>query len=217
MKCVFHCPNQQTMHKINIILSAALILLSGACKSTLMKKYSVGEPCIESIGSVRESLDRYSPQYEGFLCVFRDSAALVDWFRNSNLPGRSHFYNRDGYRIITQDSNFCSGVETDFAKTLSLEKKYRIDSVSTFAKLGTCLLPAGDKVSLDPSQSDFTVVIFWARFMGKINDASFQIASAALNSPAAKQGKVNILFVDMDIMDFWKTSGTMIKTMSTTR
>ena len=48
--------------------------------------------------------------------------------------------------------------------------------------------------------------------MGKINEASFNIAASALNSQPAKIGKMNIVFVNMDILDFWNTSGKLIRT-----
>jgi hypothetical protein len=48
--------------------------------------------------------------------------------------------------------------------------------------------------------------------MGKINEASFVVAEAAMASQPGMKGKVNILFVNMDIMDFWNTSPGMIKT-----
>jgi len=201
----------------NCLVAAIIALEVTACKTTLLKQYAVGEPKVESLETVRNALERYSPSYREYLCVFRDSAALVEWFRHSNLPGRSQFYNADGFRIITQDSTFCSGVETDFAGRLKINQAYRTDTLSRFEDLKACLLPAGDKVSLEPSKYTFTCVIFWAKFMGRINEASFRIAEAALNSKPAKEGKVNLVFVDMDIMDFWNVSQNMIKTQTRTR
>jgi len=182
-----------------------------------MKKYAIKEPRIETIESVSKYLNQYSPLYTGYLCVFRDSAALVDWFKNKNMPGRSHFYNSDGYRIITQDSSFCSGVETNFAGNLKINQVFRIDSTMKFSKLTKNLLPVGEKVNLDPSQYAVTCVIFWADFMGRMNDQNFQIAESAMKSQPGINGRLNILFVDMDIMDFWNTSGNLIKTSVKTR
>ena len=200
------------MIKKQIILIAACIIGLGACKPALTRKYSLKEPCVETLESVRKELATYSPDYCSYLCVFRDSASLVDWFKNKHLPGRSQFYNSAGYRIVTQDSTFCSGVETDFAGNLKISQTYSIDSLITIEKLTKNLLPAGEKVSLDPSGYTFTCVIFWAKFMGKINKASFEIANSAMNSMPAKKGQVNVLFVDMDIMVFWNVSGSMIRT-----
>ncbi|TRZ73828.1 MAG: hypothetical protein D4R97_04700 [Bacteroidetes bacterium] len=204
------------MNKTLIFLFPVIIGL-GSCKSALIKQYAVKEPGIETLESVRKSLNQYSPFYTGYLCVFRDSAALVNWFKNNHLPGRSLFYNSTGYRIITQDSAFCSGVEADFANNLKINIAYRIDSVNTFEKLKKNLLPVGEKVDLDPSKFAFTCVVFWADFMGKINQPGFQIAESAMKSQPAQTGRMNILFVDMDIMDFWNTSGSMIKTITNTR
>lgn len=205
------------MNLKNCIVAAFIALEVTSCRTALLKKYEVAEPKVESLESVKDALTRYSPLYKEYLCVFRDSAALVEWFRHSNLPGRSQIYNADGFRIITQDSTFCSGVETDFAGRLKINQAYRTDSLSRFEDLKACLLEAGDKVSLDPSKYAFTCVIFWAKFMGRINEASFRIAEAALSSKPAKEGKVNLVFVDMDIMDFWNVSHDMIKTKTSTR
>jgi hypothetical protein len=200
------------MNKRILILVMASLVSICSCKNAITRKYGVTEPRIESLGSVSATLKKYSSDYPAHLCIFRDSASLVDWFRNKNLPGRSHFYNSAGYRIITQDSLFCSGVEADFAGNLKSSAAYRIDSLTTFDKLKRNILPVGEKADLDPSKYAFTCVVFWARFMGKVNDASFVIAEAALKSQPAVNGKVNLLFVDMDIMDFWNTSGNMIQT-----
>ncbi|MCX6287952.1 MAG: hypothetical protein NTY96_12645 [Bacteroidetes bacterium] len=205
------------MKKKLYILSAVLIIGLAACKSAIIRQYAVKEPQVETIESVREALIRYSPVYTEYLCVFRDSAALVDWFKNKNLPGRSQFYNSAGYRIITQDSTFCSGIETDFAGKLKISQAYRIDSLTTFEKLRKNLLPLGENVDLDPSKYAFTCVIFWAKFMGKINSPGIQIANSAMQSEPAKIGRVNILFVNMDILDFWNASGNMIKTETRAR
>ncbi|GEM_PF-712945 len=204
--------NQKAMKKLLYFTMAVIMSGLPACKSALMRRYEVKDPQIESLESVRKDLNRYSPAYSGYFCVFRDSAALVDWFKNKNLPGRSQFYNQAGYRIITQDSTFCSGIEADFAGNLKVNQAYRIDSLTTFGKLKRNLLAVGEKADLDPSGYAFTCVIFWAKFMGKINEASFNIAASALNSQPAKIGKMNIVFVNMDILDFWNTSGKLIRT-----
>ncbi|MCX6242296.1 MAG: hypothetical protein NTX43_10865 [Bacteroidetes bacterium] len=199
------------------ILWALILIGLGSCKSALLKQYEVKDPRIETLESVRKALYQYSPRDAEYLCVFRDSASLVDWFKNKNLPGRSQFYNSAGYRIITQDSTFCSGVETDFAGNLKINQTYRIDSMTTFEMLRRNLLPVGEKVNLDPSKYAFTCVIFWAKFMGKFNESSFKISGSAMNSQPAGYGKVNVVFVNMDIMDFWNVSGNMIKTETKTR
>ncbi len=202
--------------KILILLVVVAVCL-GACKSALMKQYAVKDPQIETPGSVRKALNQYSPDYPAYLCVFRDSASLIDWFKNKNLPGRSQFYNSSGYRIITQDSTFCSGVETDFAGNLKINQTYRIDSLTTFEMLRKNLFPVGEKVNLNPSEYAFTCVVFWAKFLGKLNEPSLQISNSALKSQPARSGMVNVLYVDMDIMDFWNVSGNMIKTETKTR
>ena len=199
------------------ILWALILIGLGSCKSALLKQYEVIDPRIDTLESVRKALYQYSPRDAEYLCVFRDSASLVDWFKNKNLPGRSQFYNSAGYRIITQDSTFCSGVETDFAGNLKINQTYRIDSMTTFEMLRRNLLPVGEKVNLDPSKYAFTCVIFWAKFMGKFNESSFKISGSAMNSQPAGYGKVNVVFVNMDIMDFWNVSGNMIKTETKTR
>lgn len=193
------------------------MLLCTSCKQALMKKYGVTEPHVESMESVRKTLNEYSPGYDSCLCVFRDSSALVDWFRNTNLPGRSLFFNSSGYRIITQDSAFCSGVETEFAAKLMPGLACRIDSLTRLVKLRKSLYPACEKVHLDTSGYDFTCVIFWAKFMGRINEASFGIAASARNSVSGRNGKVNFIFVCMDIMDFWGASDNLIRTSSSMR
>jgi hypothetical protein len=205
------------MKRMMFVLPVLVLTGLFACKQAMMRKYAVKDPRIETLESVRNELIRYSPDYPAYLCVFRDSAALVDWCRNKSLPGRSQFYNSSGYRIITQDSTFCSGVETDFAGNLKINQSYRIDSMTTFGKLKRNLIPVGEKADLDPSKYAFTCVIFWAKFIGKINESSFNIAASALKSRPAETGKVNVLLVDMDILDFWNTSGNMIRTETKTR
>ncbi len=204
--------------KINIIILLAVSVFGlSACKSALIKQYAIKEPQIETRESVKTALQQYSQAYPEYLCVFKDSAALVDWFKNKNLPGISQFYNSAGYRIITQDSTFCSGVETDFAGSLKINQEYRIDSLTTFEKLQINILPVGGRVNPDPSKFAFTCVIFWAKFMGKFNESGFRIANSAMNSQPAKNGQVNVLFIDMDIMDFWNVKGNMIQTNTSTR
>ena len=205
------------MKRMTLALPAVILITLFACKTAMLRKYSVTDPHIETLESVKNNLARYSPAYPPYLCVFRDSAALVDWCKNKNLPGRSQFYNSSGYRIITQDSTFCSGVETDFAGNLKISQSYRIDSLTTFDKLRRNLMPVGEKVDPDPSKYAFTCVIFWAKFIGRINESTFRIAASALESQPAGTGKVNVLFVDMDILDFWNTSGNMNRTETRAR
>ena len=200
------------MNKKIVTLMLVIPFAMYSCKNYISGKYGIKEPKIESLGSITSALKNYSAEYPARLCIFKDSAALIDWFQNNNMPGRSHFYNSAGYRIITQDSNFCVKVEADFAGKLKPSEVYRIDSLSVFDKLKRDLLPVGEKADLDPSEYAFTCVVFWAIYMGKINEASFVVAEAAMASQPGMKGKVNILFVNMDIMDFWNTSPGMIKT-----
>ena len=203
--------SKSMISKQTLLIAAVFIVLT-SCKQALMKKYGVSKPQIESLESVRKSINGYSRGYDSCLCVFRDSSALVDWFRNTGLPGRSLFFNSSGYRIITQDSAFCSGVETEFAGNLRPGQALRIDSLTHFEILRKSIYPIGEKVKLDPALYDYTCVIFWAKFMGRINEASFAIAASAMSSNAGRTGKVNFIFVCMDIMNFWGVSGDMIRT-----
>ena len=198
------------MKKLLILL---IVCTSGiySCKNAVTRKYGITEPKIETIRSITAELRGYSADFPSYLCVFRDSAALVDWFRHKNMPGRSQFYNSSGFRIITQDSLFCSKVEADFAGNLKPDKIYRIDSSVIFEHLRKNIIPLGEKADTDPSKYSFTCVIFWAKFMGKVNEASMDIARSAMRSRPAVNGKVNLLFVNMDMLDTWNVSENMIR------
>lgn len=200
------------MKSKQLYLSATLLILAYACKQAIITKYSVGEPRVETTVSVNMALDRYSPGLSSYACVFKDSASFVDWFRNKNFPGRSVFFDSLGCRIITRDSGYCSGVDQEFAGQLGSQTKFRTDTSCRFTNLAKYIMKAGEKPSLKPSGFEYTCVIFWAKFLGRLNESTMAIARSALQSASGRSGKINLVVVNMDIMDFWKVSDSMIKT-----
>jgi hypothetical protein len=199
------------MKKYLVLLAPFFFSALLSCRNIALNHYSIGTPKPETPLSLSEELEKYSPGFSAYLCVFRDSASFVDWFRTSKAPGRSMFFDHKGFRIITRDSAYCSGVDLAFARNLGKSRDFRTDSSARLFQLTKFLEPVGRKAFPETKDDGFTCVVFWAKFMGRTNEQVFEIASASLGSPAGKNQKVNLLLVDMDMMKSWNTSGNMIR------
>jgi len=83
------------------------------------------------------------------------------------------------------------------AKEYSINPEYTLSDICNNV---TCL---GDKINCNAYDFDFTMVIFWANFMGHANKNVFKIMEEMKSSSPLK---INYILVNMDIQESWKMS-----------
>jgi hypothetical protein len=185
--------------KTKIALIPFLLLLAG-CTPLFMRLNGIRNPRAESVETVRKKLCSYDPEYAGYLCVLKDSASLYTMMKKIKQIPSNSIYTGQGSRIRFFDTSYCAGVALDFARKLNPDSSYTLYPESSFSELIPCLTPLGDKVDLQTEPYDFTVVFFWANFMGRGNHNVFLIARELEKS---YPGKINYLFVNVDIQKSW--------------
>jgi hypothetical protein len=185
--------------KTKIALIPFLLLLAG-CSPVFLWLNGIRKPHPESVESVREKLCSYDPDYAPFLCIPKDSAALYTMMKKIQQIPSNSVYTRQGSRIRFIDTSYCAGVALDFARKLNPDSSYTLYPESSFSELIPCLTPLGNKADLQTGSYDFTIVFFWANFMGRGNHNVFLIARELEKS---YPGKINYLFVNVDIQKSW--------------
>jgi hypothetical protein len=192
-----------------LILTCCLVALGMfSCRSLVLRSRGLKDPKPETVESVTAALTAYQQWYKDYLCVFKDSAALADLFGKRGYLAASQFYDRNGYRIITNDSGFCLGVEARFAGNLNPQGEYPVDSSYRITEMMKYLKVIGDSVSAGTGADDFSVVLVWAKYLEPVNPYLFAMADTIHRHHPMR---INFIFFNIDEMKDWNLKEPLVK------
>jgi hypothetical protein len=171
-----------------------------SCKPLYLKMNGIRKPEVETVESVTSGLSRFDRSYPDYLCIPKDSASFIRVLKAlKHLPSAS-FFLEDGSLLKIQDTGYCAGIALNFAKILRSDTLLKVDSAVTFPELAKHLQKVGQRATLDTRGYDFTVVFLWLNFAGRANENNFLIRDEL---DRRFPGKVNYLFVNMDVQQTW--------------
>ena len=192
------------MKKRTLLLCLVLVftgagILTG-CKTYLHFRYGLTRPAEESPASLREFLAK-GLYPSGGQYLFRDSAAFGWAARNANFRKYlfSHMiFDRDGV-LLQRDTTQCQWWGFDRIAALEPGGDYE---KSTDVRLDEILpeiipLTPDSTASADP---DFTVVVLWAKFLGRYNSRLFVLGKAAEMN---KKARIRVIWLNTDMQQEW--------------
>jgi hypothetical protein len=120
----------------------------------------------------------------------------------------SALYNRDGFLVKAKDTaiNDCWGKVYDFYKNISDSSQLYIDKSNsiysdTLVMNNLVNLSGHRQAAFSTQDYDYTVVVFWASFLGKLSKQN--IALGQLIKLYNPNLKVQIIQINMDYRTFW--------------
>ena len=165
----------------------------------MMRINNVSDPGFVTEAQTITFLDRRGFETYGTYYVCRDSSSLIKVIQTIKAIPETNFFNSQGEHLIYGDS-ICPGLAMNFAKTLKPENRSTIDSSYTLEDIMNLVKPVGGVIYNEDPRFDFSVIFYWATFVGRINNNVFEIAEELKKNP---QLKIRLLFVNVDFQDSW--------------
>jgi hypothetical protein len=187
--------------KILFIIMTLLCLTS--CYRAYLTINGVRNPRVESRESVEKKCKHYDKMYNEILCIPKDSTGFVNLFKALKGLPSDLIFNKKGQLIMPIDTGYCAGKARTFALELDKSSVYPINPSYDLNYILDNVIQLGSRVNINANEFDYTMVFFWANFLGRANSIVFKIMDEMRSSSPLK---INYILVNMDIQESWKMS-----------
>ena len=191
------------MKKLSFCLIILSIFFSG-CKQLIYWKYGIKNPKPETPESILGFIKKWKQDSQETY-IFKDSSAFFRYMNDpvykKNLLG-SMFYNEKGLLINFKDSTKCQWSAGYFVSRLRADTLYQTDTTYKYQEILADLIPvrAPDSPVRHDSSYDYTVIITWAKYLGKYNERLF-VASESVNEN--NKAKIRLILLNIDMQKSW--------------
>jgi hypothetical protein len=202
-----------------------LLFSFASCKRILYRVIlDVRKPKYENILTLKKFLEQNQHDASD-LISFNHKAYIekVNTKKNSGMFANWELYNKDGYKIIPHPyTKTCYGNIYDFVKRINLaapDTLYSIDSTKNIHNDSLLIhgLVSNDSMSysLLPIESEFLIILYWSRFMGKYSRDILKIKNYVDTTNDAKL--IKLLPINMDFRDYMNSKDFEIKSKITNK
>jgi hypothetical protein len=181
------------------IVLLLIVFLSGGCVAIMKKLKHVSNPKFESEENVSSFLRKVNKSYPENLFLCKDSAAFFSIFMKIHALPEAVFFNSKG-EIIRYSEDPCPAKALTFIMNMQEGQKLTIDTSYNLAFLKSKITPYLKNGFLVTSNDQVTMVVFWAVWVGKVNNNVFEIVEALKTRPDLH---VQVVFINMDLLDSW--------------
>ena len=183
-----------------------LLSISTGCKTYMSLKYGMTQPKEETPARLSAFLEKHHFPAEN-LYMFNDSASYCQEMRDpvfsKYLIGHMIF-TRDG-TLLQHDTAQCQWAGYDLVKSLHPDSVYEKSSEVQLSQILPKIIPFGMNSTAAGSimEPDFTLIVTWAKFIGKYNYRLFVLDEAVkLNTTA----RIRLIWLNVDMQESWKLS-----------
>lgn len=180
-----------------------LITATTSCVTIVKWKYGITNPKEQTHRKLISFLDKHtypdSCQY-----VFRDSSTYFQAFRNTlfrkNLFSNMIF-DSTGF-LVLRDTSRCQWSGYEVIEGLHPDSACRVVPGLRLEEILSRIEPLAEKAGngVPGTQPSFTVVVTWAKFLGKFNARLFDLSEAAtLNNTT----RIRMIWLNVDMQEDW--------------
>jgi hypothetical protein len=196
------------MKTLSLILKTALMAMLFSvlfgCKSYMQYKYGITHPKQETPEKLVSFLEKqHFPEQN--LYLFSDSGAYMNALNNPvfsiNLLGHMIFDHNGN--LLERDTAKCQWAGSTMIKMLNKDSTYKkvqglqlkdiLQHIEPFGKNAT-----REVIITDP---DFTIIVTWAKFLGKYNYRLFDLSEALKQNQTAR---IRIIWLNIDMLESWE-------------
>jgi len=191
------------MKKTKFFLPVILLIMS-SCIPIVKWKYGITNPKEETPSSLLKFLKKMDQPPKDFY-IFRDSTAYCRYLNDpvfkKNLIG-SLFFSEEGLLLDVKDTAKCQWSVSSFIQNLEQSGSFRFDSACRYQEILPFLLPLTGLYDTASQEAvyDYTVIITWAKFAGKLNQRLFNAADLVKD---IKYKSVRLIFINIDMQKSW--------------
>ena len=166
-------------------------------------KYGISKPAEETPGSLIAFLEKENFPTQG-MYLFEDSAAYIHALKDQNFRENvlSHMIFNKQDSLLTRDTTKCQWAGAALFRSLHPDSAYKITKAPTLNQIFDKTVPfgVGERCGREKPEADFTVVITWAKFLGKYNYRLFDLDSAI---KANRFSRINVIWLNIDMQKSW--------------
>jgi len=193
------------MNKLKMISLLTILFLPGlvlsGCRTLLKFRYEMRQPAEETLSGLIRFLEKNDfPVHSQY--VFRDSTAWLKAMRNETIRKNmmSFLIFDHAGRLLENDTNKCQWAGYDVIKSLNPDSVYRLSTELKLENIQNNIIPMTWAEPLPEFLPDFTVVITWAKFLGKYNQRLFVLEKAVRENHTAR---LRLLYLNIDMQKNW--------------
>jgi hypothetical protein len=181
-----------------------ITIIPSGCKTYVKLKYGATQPKQETCESLIAFLKKNHFPVDNQYC-FKDSASFFSMMRNPMVNENllSHMLFDQHGNLMDRDTAKCQWAGSNVISNLDPDsvyhniKPFRIDMITEQ------IIPFGqpDSGLFNPPSPDFTLVVLWARFIGRYNYRLFDLEKAVSDN---KRARIRIIWLNIDMQKSWK-------------
>jgi hypothetical protein len=182
-----------------------LFVLAGfySCKPILLKINGVTKPRFETRESIKSYMSANSIDQGDGLFTGKDSTQFFQLLNMIISLPSVDFYNKQGELIDYSKNGDCTGQAEIFADRLTPDTLYKVDSSYNFNDVKEKVISIDKKSKLSLDNADFTVLIYWSNYLGKMNRNVMKVKRILQDN---KKIKTKIYLINMDFQREWGLS-----------
>ncbi len=190
----------------NLLIFCFVLLTCSACQRVLLKAYGIEQPQLESYHSLKSFLDDYAIESEE-IYVFKDTTTFNQFLKKGVSLPDANFFNKNKYFVDYKTKNSsCNGEVGGFIEQLGNIDLLPNDSQIRLDGLVDGLVNAETNKDFSyekKAPADAYIVIYWAKYLGKLNKTKILDWETKLRSINPSETKVRLIKVNVDFQDFW--------------
>lgn len=192
------------MYKSFFLLIAILVLVVQSCRPVQSVFLGLRDPKVKSEKQLLKYASRKGLQTDNNFSL-RDSLTLEKYLYTV-LSGKSSMavvYDREGKMLYRYDTTGCPGPYMQYLQSICANKQ-ETQSDSLFTDRMNDLVPfsATSNKVINTGDYDYTIVIYWAKFLGMMNKKHARNYEQILQQNHGC--KIQYIKVSLDPRDFWK-------------
>lgn len=182
-----------------------VLLLTNSCTQKLYMMYAgMHEPRVETTESLRKYMRKVKMTSDNvFTTQNIESFQNQLFFAGGSVP-EALIFNKNLDNIIYRDTNECNAHAFSAILELDKNKTYQINDLVKFNDInaGLCDLEGNPTKITVNDNSDFLVVIYWAKFTGRLNKDHVNIwEKDAINNT---NSNIQVVKINLDQLSFWE-------------
>src|SRR5664280_1623850 len=156
-----------------LIFLSEVILFS--CKPLIMKINGVSKPKFVTEDQVVKFLKKESVIVDRNLFVCKDSSSIISMIMKIQALPSANFFNKNG-DLLSYAETSCTGIAKECAESLTKSSLNKVDPSYNLSDVIKLTKPEPANFPIRPADYDYTVVLYWATYLGTLNKHAFEIA-----------------------------------------
>ncbi len=183
------------------LLIISLLIFASSCTSVIRIMYGIKNPKPENQNTITEYLFKNNLNTDNVFVL--DEKSHKKTSKNIGLPD-FYIFNSEGMSIIFDSDKNCPAIGPEIIEKLNLNDNYDLDTGLNLSDIIKNLRYLnGESAELSFSENyDFYIIIYWAKFIGKLNKKNVAVWENAANNN--NEAQIKILKINMDIQEFWE-------------